>query len=59
MSKYKAKFSGWMGDGFEYFPLFNLFGEGDRNNSTVSLETLKELGVKIPDYPSRENWGKK
>jgi len=47
----KAIFIGWQEDiDAEPFPLFNVEG-GPRDKSTVTLETLKELGIEIPPYP--------
>jgi hypothetical protein len=42
---------------YEAFPLFNIIG-GERDGSTVALQTLEQLGIEVPKYPSYEEWRK-
>ena len=47
-----ATFQGWQENNIGgAFPLFNVIG-GPRNKSTVSGDTLKQLGIQAPAYPS-------
>lgn len=50
-----AKYIGTMGDEVEKTPLFNVMKEGHPSyKSTVSAETLKQQGLKVPYYPGAE-----
>jgi hypothetical protein len=40
------------------FPLFNIEGEHPRKRSTVSTETLKDLGIAVPAHPTLAEWTK-
>lgn len=53
-----AKFAGWQEDGQGgAFPLFHIEG-GKRDKSTVSLKSLAEEGIDVPDHPTMEEWQK-
>lgn len=47
-----AEFLGWQlgRNGEKLFPLFNLRGNHPKNGSTVGLQTLRDLGVSVPEY---------
>ena len=38
-------------------PLFNVTG-GSRDKSTVTLASLKKLGIKVPRYPDTNSYNK-
>lgn len=52
--KISAVFIGWQEDvdGCPPFPLFNIVAPNDsRHGTTVDMTSLKEWGVRVPDYP--------
>lgn len=53
----RAVFRGWQDQRpfGEPFALYNIIGEHPRQRSTVSAETLKELGIEVPKTPPFED----
>ena len=62
-SRKTARFLGWQeippGVKFEPFALFEVFNEGGVKGTTVGAETLKSLGIPIPEHPSLGSWRKR
>ena len=52
----KAVFIGWLGNK-EYGTdaLFNIIG-GENDGSTVGVDTLFEMNVRVPEHPSFNAW---